>query len=156
MSRPLSYKTFSKTGEVNEAEPMEQHEQLQFNGVENNQQQIIDNETDIDRENVQNLFSLADHLTPLMHEKQHRTRKSMEQQSQNLFQEEELDLYVNPKDDDLDTGKMHLVNIMQNTHASYENSSSHDNHGKQSKQLMQTYAKKPAACTTARQIPADS
>ena len=51
-------------------------------------------DSQMDRENVQNLLSIAEHLTPLTPD-DHRQR----QQEQS---DEDFSLYVNPEDDDLD------------------------------------------------------
>ena len=88
-SRPSSYKTFSETGEIDNEDG---HRSQTHSGA------IIPEFDSIDRENVSNLVSLADHLTPLTPD------RSGQAPAQNTFHDEDINLYVDSAEDDLDRG----------------------------------------------------
>ena len=86
--RPSSYKTFSETGEVTEATGSEQDRLMAEVMADDRLRSEDDNMQRLDEENIQNLVSLTEHLTPLTPE--------MSQEN------EEVDIFVNTDDDDLD------------------------------------------------------
>ena len=62
----------------------------------------------MDRDNVNNLVSLADHLTPLTPD-----RSGQPLLTNTMFQDEDVDLYVDSAEDDLDKGSQ-IQNISIN------------------------------------------
>ena len=90
--QPTSYKTFSETGKVTEAVGMEHNRIPDEITTEN--QDVSDSQ--LDRENVANLVSLADHISRLTPERHGERQKLLE------IEQEELALHVDPEDDDLD------------------------------------------------------
>ena len=100
-ARPNSYKAFSETGETED----NRHQKDECGSNSFNE---------MNNENIKNLVSLAEHLTPLTPERSNDhngngngiRHQSQTDTQQVLFQDDELDIYINPGDDDLDKGRV--------------------------------------------------